>query len=194
MKSSYHLKEDGFEARWFEGTIHRDKAIIWMHGSGMSERHCLTDSEYLRKAGYSVLVLGFYFWKGMPKAMRAIPVDYVEKAAAVLRHSGFDKIGIHGISSGAAYALLCASLIPEINLVLSVCPFDYVMEEPKIFGKLTGRSWFSYRGKDYPCSMFTGQREKGFFGSLQEYRRQDTEHRGEFGMVKAATATSVEQP
>lgn len=45
MKSSYHLKEDGFEARWVEGTGHRDKAIIWMHGSGMSEKHCLADSE-----------------------------------------------------------------------------------------------------------------------------------------------------
>ena len=40
MKSSYHLKEDGFEARWFEGTSHRDKAIIWMHGSGMNETIC----------------------------------------------------------------------------------------------------------------------------------------------------------
>ena len=73
MKSSYHLKEDGFEARWFEGTNHRDKAIIWMHGSGMNEKHCLADSVYLCKAGYSVLVLGFYFWRGMSKKMRAIP-------------------------------------------------------------------------------------------------------------------------
>ena len=34
--------------------------------------------------------------------------------------NGFDYIGIHGISSGAAYALLCASLIPDISLVLSI--------------------------------------------------------------------------
>lgn len=80
MKSSYHLKEDGFEARWFAGTSHKEKVIIWMHGSGMNEKYCMKDSEYLRKAGYSVLVLGFYYWKGMPKAMRAIPVKYGEKA------------------------------------------------------------------------------------------------------------------
>ena len=59
--------------RWFEETSHRDKAIIWMHGSGMNEKHCLADSVYLCKAGYSVLVLGFYFWRGMSKKMRAIP-------------------------------------------------------------------------------------------------------------------------
>ena len=193
MKSSYHLKEDGFEARWFEGTSRRDKAVIWMHGSGMNETYCLKDSEYLRKAGYSTLVLGFYFWKGMSKQMRAIPVEYVERAVAELRHSGFEKIGIHGISSGAAYALLCASLIPEISLVLSICPFDYVVEEPKIFGRPTGRSWFSYREEAVPCSLFTGQREKGSFGSLREYRRQDTEHHNEFlrSLYENATLTEA---
>lgn len=180
MKNSYTVKEDGFQAYWFEGTTNREKVIIWMHGSGMNEKHCLKDSEYLREKGYSVLVLGFYFWKGMSKKMRGIPVDYIEKAVSELKKNGFEKIGIHGISSGAAYALLCASLIPDISLVLSICPFDYVVEEPKIFGKPTGRSWFSYHGKDYPCSLFTGQREKGFFGSLREYRKQDTEHRNEF--------------
>ena len=104
----------------------------------------------------------------------------------ILAHANPD-----GDTLGAAYALLCASLIPEISLVLSICPFDYVMEEPKIFGKPTGRSWFSYHGNDYPCSLFTGQREKGFFGSLREYRRQDTEHQGEFlrSLYENATLT-----
>ena len=180
MKAYYSLKEDGFQAYWFEGSAYKDNVIIWMHGSGMNEKHCLADSEYMRKAGYSVLVLGFYYWQGMPKNMRGIPVDYVEKAVAELKRSGYDRIAIHGISSGAAYALLCASLIPEISLVIAVCPFDYVVEEPKIFGRPTGRSWFSWHGSDYPCALFTGQREKGFFGSIREYRKHDTEHRNEF--------------
>ena len=158
----------------------------------MNEKRCIADSEYLRRAGYSVLVLGFYFWKGMSRKMRAIPVDYMERAAAELRRSGFEKIGIHGISSGAAYALLCASLIPEIGLVLSICPFDYVMEEPKILGKPTGRAWFSYRGRDLPCSLYTGQREKGFWGSLRAYRRQDTAHYNEFLRSLYETATLTE--
>ena len=193
MKKSYHLPEDGFEARWFEGTTHKEKAVIWMHGSAMNEKHCLADSEYMREAGYSVLVLAFYYWKGMPRKMRSIPVDYVEKAVEELKRSGYTKIGIHGISSGAAYALLCASLIPDIRFVLSICPFDYVMEEPKIFGKPTGKPWFSYHGKDLPCSLFTGQREKGFFGSLKEYRKQDREHRNEFLRSLYENATLTEE-
>ena len=116
MKAVYTLNEDGFSAYWFEGSKHKEKAIVWMHGSAMNEKHCLADSLYLREAGYSVLVLGFYYWKGMSKKMRAIPVEYVERAASELKKNGYEKIGIHGISSGAAYALLCASLIPDISL------------------------------------------------------------------------------
>ncbi len=33
MKNSYTVKEDGFQAYWFEGTTNREKVIIWMHGS-----------------------------------------------------------------------------------------------------------------------------------------------------------------
>ena len=77
--------------------------------------------------------------------------------------------------------------------MLSICPFDYVMEEPKIFGKPTGRPWFSFHGKDLPCSLFTGQREKGFFGSLREYRKQDTEGRGEFLRSLYENAALTEQ-
>jgi len=193
MKDAYHIREDGFEARWFEGTAHLEKAVIWMHGSGMNETHCLADSLYLREAGYSVLVLGFYFWRGMTKRMCAVPVDYVEAAVRELKRNGFDRIAIHGISSGASYALLAASLIPEIGAVISICPFDYVMEEPKIFGKPTGRPWFSFHGKNLPCSLFTGQREKGFFGSLREYRKQDTEGRGEFLRSLYENATLTEE-
>ncbi len=31
---------------------------------------------FLRKAGYNVLVLGFYLWEGLPKELVSIPVDY----------------------------------------------------------------------------------------------------------------------
>jgi len=193
MKKFYNVQDDGFQAYWFEGTTNKDKVIIWMHGSSMNEKHCIADSEYLRQKGYSTLVLGFYCWKGMSKKLRAVPVDYVEKAVEELKRNGFTKIGIHGISSGAAYALLCASLIPDISLVISICPFDYVMEEPKIFRKLTGRAWFSYHGKDCPCSLYTGQRENGFFGSLLAYRKQDTEHQNEFLRSLYENATLTEE-
>ena len=54
MKPYYTVKEDGFQAYWLEGSTHKDKTIIWMHGSGMNEKHCIADAAYMRKAGYSV--------------------------------------------------------------------------------------------------------------------------------------------
>ena len=80
MKDVYTLKEDGFSAYWFEGSKYKEKAIIWMHGSSMNEKHCLADSLYLREAGYSVLVLGFYFWKGMSKKNAGHPCRLCRKS------------------------------------------------------------------------------------------------------------------
>ena len=52
MKKEYTLKQDGFRAIWFEGTVNRDKAIIYMGGAGCSEEVTLEMSQYLVKAGY----------------------------------------------------------------------------------------------------------------------------------------------
>ena len=55
LKAVYTLKEDGFSAYWFEGGKYKEKAIIWMYGSAMNEKHCLADSLYLREAGSSAI-------------------------------------------------------------------------------------------------------------------------------------------
>lgn len=54
--------------------------------------------------------------------MYNIPVEYVERAVIELKRNGFEKIALHGISTGAGYALLCSSLIPEISCTIAVVP------------------------------------------------------------------------
>ena len=54
MKNSYTVKEDGFQAYWFEGTTNREKVIIWMHGSGITER-----KERLRSTHYEEVSQAF---------------------------------------------------------------------------------------------------------------------------------------
>ena len=154
MKKEYTLKQDGFRGIWFEGTTNRDKVIIYMGGAGCDEKVTLEMSQYLVKAGYSVLCLGFYLWKGLPNKMYNIPVEYVERAVAQLKQNGFEKIALHGISTGAGYALLCSSLIPEISCTIAVVPYDYVMEgvAGTIFPK--NCSVYTYKGKDIPYSKF----------------------------------------
>lgn len=155
MKKEYNLKDDGFRAVWFEGVKHRDKVIIYMHGAGVDEKTTIEASKYLRGAGYSVLCLGFYFWKGLPKEMYRIPVEYVERAVQELKSNGFHKIAIHGISTGASYALLSASLIHDISCVLAIVPYDYVMEGVKNNLFPQECSVYTWRGADVPCSKFT---------------------------------------
>ncbi len=155
MKQQYTVKDDGFRAVWFEVSTYKEHAVIYMTGAKCSEKMTTDSARYLMDAGYSVLCLGFYYWEGMSDKLDSIPVEYVERAVAELKRNGFEHIAIHGISTGAGYALLCASLIPEISCVLSIVPYDYVMEAMKHDLFPLGRAVYTHRGKSLPYSQYT---------------------------------------
>ena len=138
MKSEYTVEEDGFRALWFEGTAHRDKAIIWMHGSSMGEKACIADSAYLREVGYSVLVLGFYWWKGMSRKLRAVPVDYVERAAAELKANGFEKIGVLASRRAPSTPCLRRRSSPILAWCLPSAPSTTSWRSPSSLGRTLG--------------------------------------------------------
>lgn len=190
MKDSYSLKTDGFSAYWFEGSKHKDKAIIWMHGSGMNEKHCLADSKYLRDAGYSVLVLGFYFWKGMSKKMRAIPVEYVESAVTELKNNGYEKIGIDGTSKGSEMALIAASMFPELSCVIVRVPSHFVSEGLSGSGKNkapSGTSCWSYQGKELSYAPYRTRS----FNILKMFLREKEMHIITFNRDKDVTPETL---
>ena len=155
MKQRYTLREDGFCAVWQEGGARREKAVIYLNGAGCGEAVSVEMSQYLVREGYSVLCLGYYLWQGMPRSMYGMPVEYVERAVKELKRNGYDRIAIHGISTGAGYALLCASLLPDITCVLAVVPYDYVMEGVAGGIRPVGCSVYRYRDRDVPCSRFS---------------------------------------
>lgn len=155
MKQQYTVQEDGFRAVWFEGSTYREHAVIYMTGAKCGEQMTIDSAHYLVDAGYSVLCLGFYYWEGMSDKLDSIPVEYVERAVAELKRNGYEHIAIHGISTGAGYALLCASLIPEISCVLAIVPYDYVMEAMKHDLFPLGRAVYTCRGKSLPYSRYT---------------------------------------
>lgn len=168
MKKRYTLKEDGFCAVWFEGSKYRDKVVIYMSGAKCDEKTTVEASGYICEAGYSVLCLGFYLWKDMPKEMYGIPVEYVERAVAELKKNGFDQIAIHGISTGAGYALLCASLIPEISCTIAGVPYDYVMEGMKNDLFPLELAVYSHHGESLPYSRYTCM-DKGLLKALKGF-------------------------
>lgn len=151
------LDENGFLGVYYPGTISPEKAIILVGGGLCDEPTSISMSGYLRKAGYNVLVLGFYIWEGLSKELVSVPVDYVEKAIHWLKTTKppISKIAMTGVSTGAGYTLLSASLIPDIGCIIPVVPFDYVMEGATLSLKRFGKSVYTWHGQDVPYSPWS---------------------------------------
>lgn len=74
------LEIEGFIGHFYPGTKETNKAIISVGGASCNEKVSIAMSNYLRKEGYNVLVLGFYLWKGLSKNLAAVPIEYAENA------------------------------------------------------------------------------------------------------------------
>lgn len=147
------LEKEGFLGTFYKSETSTEKAIILVGGSGEKREYVEKRAQALCKEGFHVLALGYYLWKPLSPHTVWIPVDYAEKAVAFLKSYdavAIRKIGMTGLSLGAAYTLLCASYLPEISCVVSVSGFDFVVEGCKNFFFRQHKSYFSYHGEDVP--------------------------------------------
>ena len=91
------LEKEGFIAHYYPGTKETNKAIISVGGASCDEKTSIAMAGFLRKAGYNVLVLGFYLWKGLSKNLAGVPIEYAEKAVKWLKdEQGIEKIAMTG--------------------------------------------------------------------------------------------------
>ena len=147
------LEKYGFIGVYFSGKKFSETAIIAAGGASCDKKTSISMCRYLRKAGYNVLVLGFYMWNGMSKELVSIPVDYVENAVKWLKNEKhIKKIAMTAVSTGAGYTLLAASLIPDISCVVPVVPYDYVMEGTTSTFKRLHKSVYTWHGNEIPYS------------------------------------------
>ncbi len=147
------LEKEGFLGTFYESKVPTDKAIILVGGSGEKREFVEKRSEALWKEGFHVLSLGYYLWKPLSPHTVSIPIDYAEKAVDFLKNKcpvSISKIGMTGLSLGAAYTLLCASYLPDISCVVSVSGFDFVVEGCKNMIFRQHKSYFSFHGEDVP--------------------------------------------
>ena len=124
-----------------------------MGGSGEKCDFVELRAKALCSEGFHVLALGDYLWKPLSAQTVSIPVDYAEKAVRFLKNYerlDIRRIGMTGLSLGAAYTLLCASYLPDISCVVSVSGFDFVVEGCKNMLFRQHKSYFSYHGEDMP--------------------------------------------
>lgn len=166
MKQGLELtvEKNGFCGCFFRGADQCSSVIIRVAGSGLSRRRVISGSKFLVDAGFHVLCLGYYKWGKLGNSLSQIPVDYVEKAIdwiqchlqkkleeeGILHSHERLKIGMTGVSQGALYSLLAASLIPEISAVAAASPFDYIHEGHTMLYRRTGHSKHVFHGKELP--------------------------------------------
>lgn len=109
-------------------------------------------------ADEGIFALGICYWnvEGLPKSLTNVPLEPFEKAIQWLKNRGFLHIYIYGISKGAELALLCASLMPQIEGVIALSPSHCVWGGIKGNGGLFSKSFvteseFTWKGQALPC-------------------------------------------
>ena len=159
-EQEFTLEQDGFVGSLYRPRqdFYPGKAIMMFSGSdGMYSLTKLVAQQYVRR-GLTVLALAYWRYPGLPNRFERIPIEILEKPALWLKANGYAKVGLWGISMGAEYALIAASLLPDlISCVVAVAPINIVGQGMDMgrrkggqkFGLLPCSSW-SFRGKELP--------------------------------------------
>ncbi len=112
--------------------------------------------------GYAGFALPYFGFEPLPPSLNSIPLEYFERAIAWLcRQPEIDpgRIAVYGISRGAELALLLASKIPLLRVVIGIVPGHVswqgtgrAPDESKSPGakKDGSRSSWTYRGEPVP--------------------------------------------
>lgn len=152
-KQYFSPERDGFYGVYYQNPTPSRKAVIVMLGDSSDDRMVVSGVKWLHKRGCNVMA--------MSPAKRDYghhdyPLERFEKAIAVLKVRGNDKIGVVGASTTGMLALVAASYFPEITLTMALTPSDFIMEG-FYRGKRDGaREWpsggssLSWQGKPLP--------------------------------------------
>lgn len=147
------LEAEGFLGSFYQGDRYVDKAVIFVGGSGELRNVVEARTAILAREGYSVLAVGYYLWKPLSRQTVAIPLDYVERAIDWLLQKcpvRITKIGMTGLSLGAAYTALCCAYFPQISCAVVVSGFDFVVEGCKNMVIRQHKSYFTLHGEEIP--------------------------------------------
>ena len=143
MKNYTYLK-DGFEGKLYDAQNGDDRLLIviqGLKGLELPEKY----AELFSAKGYSTLALQYYGAEGQPSDMRAIPLEQFQTAIDCLKahdNGRFKRFGIYGNSKGAGMALLAASVVPDLSLVIAASSSDTSCRAPARKRTIPARPWF----------------------------------------------------
>lgn len=150
----FTVEKDGFYGSYFEPETVRfpgKSMIVCTGGDGVYHMAQMVAQRF-KSAGIPVMAVGYWNVPGTPKTDLECPVEYIRYASEWLREEKGLHTGMWGISLGGEYALLCGSLLPEIECVVAASPVHIVTECGTMEGgfSLTGGSPFSWHGRPVP--------------------------------------------
>lgn len=148
-QEAYKYNQYGFEAMLYDAENGDDRLLIviqGLKGLDLPEKYAQLFSE----KGYSTLAMSYYGGEEQKKTIRAIPLEQFQAAADEMKKRGYKRIGIYGNSKGGGMALLAASVVPDISLVIAASAFGHIMQGTGKPGDDSCMAMVSWRGEDFP--------------------------------------------
>lgn len=125
------VREQGLYGQLYrsESMTGRMPAVILLDGSNGGLDGVSTLAPAFAQRGIAALALAYFAELGLPQTLENIPLEYFDRALAVLRARDDvdgDRIGVFGVSKGAEAALLVAARNPAVRAVVGVGPSHVV--------------------------------------------------------------------
>ncbi len=145
----YSYLKSGFEGVLYRADSADDRLIIviqGLKGIELPQKY----AELFCGRGFSALAMSYYGAEGQKQDIRAIPLEQFQIACDEMKRIGFNRIGIYGNSKGGGMALLAASVVPDISLVIAASSFGHIMQGTGSPGEDPCRAMVSFNGSDFP--------------------------------------------
>jgi len=149
VEERFKYLKDGFEGILYRAQRNDDRLLIVVQGLKGLDLPSKYAALFAEK-GYSTLAMSYYGGEGQKKGMRAIPLEQFQAACDEMKRMGFKRIGIYGNSKGAGMALLAASVVPDISLVIAASSFGHIMQGTGGPGEDLCKAMVSFNGRDFP--------------------------------------------
>lgn len=168
-------------AAGFAGTIctpeqtGRRPLIVLLGGSEGGNMMAYTAPRFAA-AGYVAASVAYFGLPGLPPVLQDIPVETVGNALAVLsKRPDVDpsRIAIFGVSKGGEFALLAASVYPQIRAVIADVPSPFAWESIPQGAVTTPESSWTVGGKPLPFVPYTSAMGTSVFQAFQEHKPMD---------------------
>ena len=159
--------------------------VIGLHGSeGGSISGASGRAATFAARGYATLAVNYFAYPrdaipGVPTSHSEVPVETIERARAWLAkrpEADVDRLGLYGVSKGAEFAVLAASVYPWVKAAVAVVPSDVVWEGYRGEGGESGTSSWSFEGKPFPYIPLYSPDAARFRRNTDRYETSRNDH------------------